>query len=437
MNMAIFKVCVVIVALLSFLLMVRILGKKYNWHAEWQRKVLHVGLGFMALSFAWIFSELWQVIVVCVGDILVMLAVKNIPYLRNSVGKSVYGVNRSSQGELLFALSIMLLFWLADGNTALYVIPLTILTISDAFAAIVGTHYGKKLFAVIGGIKSWEGTLTFAGVTFVILLVLLYVFTPLPWTALLMIAITFSVLGALIEAVAWHGLDNLFVPLAAYLFLNTFLYQSELQLFYQLCVLAGLVMVGLFTGAKSQLNTHALMTAIISSYLFWVVGGLAWLIAPILVFLCHIALVKIHNDEGNYTMNAVVSVVSSGFFWLFVEQLFSIPFGFFLFTLAFAIHLQIIVLLRLKAHRGKIAEPYIVLLAGLVSGGIILSTTFIYYGLNTQIFLLSAFGLLLMFFGGVTMGVHADRFSRSRWVSEAGFAFLGSIVPLIPIVLWS
>ena len=433
MSIAILKVLTVILLLVGFLFTITAFGKRYNWHPEWQRKVLHVGLGLTSLSFPWIFSDVWQVAAVCSTTVFILLLIRTIPSLRNSVGKSIYDVKRYSLGELLFALSIVLLFWFSGNNIDLYVIPLSILTISDAIAALVGTHYGKKLFVVIGGIKSWEGTLTFAGITFVILIILLHIFTSLSWPTLLMIAVTFSILGALIEAVSWHGLDNLFVPLAAYLFLNTFIHQDAYQLFYQLCVLAGLAALGLSAGPKSQLNTHALMTATISLYFFWVVGNIAWLMAPILVFLCHIALVKIHNDEGNYTIDAVLSVTSGGFFWLLIEQLFHIPFGFFLFTLALAIHLQIIVLLRLKAHKGKAVEPLIMIPVSLLSGGLILSTSLVYYGVDNQILLLSVFGLLVMFIGGVTMGVQSDRFSKKRWVTEAGLSLTGSASALIPI----
>lgn len=430
---AIFKICVVVTFFVGFLVTIRVLGKKFDLHPEWQRKLLHVGFGLTSLCFPWIFSETWEVFAVCASATFILLLIRAIPSLRNSIGKSLHSVKRFSVGELLLALSIVLIFWFSDGNTALYVIPLTILTISDAVAALVGTHYGKKLFTVIGGIKSWEGTLAFAGITFLILLVLLYAFTPLSWPALFMIALTFSALGALIEAVSWHGLDNLFVPLAAYLFLDTFLHQNDLQLFYQLCVLAGLVLVGLSTGPKSQLNTHALMTATISLYFFWVVGNMAWLMAPVLVFFCHITLVKFHKDEGNYTMSAVLSVISGGFFWLLIEHLFHIPFGFFLFTLALAIHLQIIVLLRLKTHRGGVAKPPGVMLTSILSGGIILSTALIYYGINIQILVLSAFGLLVMFIGGVSISVQSDRFSKERWVTEAVLALVGSASAFIPM----
>jgi len=427
------KVCGVIFSLIAFLITIRLFGRRYNWHPEWQRKILHLGLGVTAISFTWFFSKQWQVLVVCAASIAILLMIRTIPQLRNSVGKAVFDVNRSSLGELFFAISIVLLFWLSHGNKALYVIPIAILTISDAVAALVGTHYGKKLFKVIDGNKSWEGTLAFAGVTFTILLVLLYLLTPISWAALLMIAIMFSILGALIEAVSWNGLDNLFVPLATYLFLSSTLNQDEIQLFYQLSALSGLVLLGLAAGPKSQLNTHALMAGIILLYFFWVAGSIVWVVAPILIFITHLAMVKIYKDEGSYTFNAVLSVMSGGFFWLAIEKLFHFPYSFFLFTLALAIHLQIILLLRLKAYRGKAAEPRIVLFTSLGCAGLLLSTTFFHYGISNQLIALHLYAILLMFLGGVFINVTADRFGRKRWSIEALFALTGSALALIPI----
>lgn len=433
MNLAIIKVCTVVFALIGFLLSIRIFAKKYHWHPEWQRKVLHVGLGLTAICFPWLFSNTWEVIAVCTVVIVVLLFIRTIPSLRNNVGASLYGVKRSSLGELLFALVIVLLFLFADGQLVLYVIPLAILTISDTFAALIGTHFGKKLFAVVDGNKSWEGTVAFAAATFIILFGLLIALTNLAWTTVFMIATIFSVLGALIEAVSWHGLDNLFVPLAAFLFLNTFLYQSETQLLTKTLILGGLVGFGLVMGPKSQLNTHALMAAIISVYFFWLVGGIAWVIAPSLVFLCHIFLVNIQGNQENYTISAVLSVTSGGFFWLLLEKLISLPYGFFLFTLALAIHLQIIVLLRLKSQRGKSASAPTVILISLISGTIILSTALIFYQVNNKIVLLSAFGLLIMIIGGISTGIQSNRLSKKRWLTEALFALFGSASTLIPI----
>ncbi|MFM8454183.1 MAG: hypothetical protein ACKOAD_04320 [Gammaproteobacteria bacterium] len=332
-------------------------------------------------------------------------------------------------------MSILLLFSMSKNNRVLYILPLAVLTFSDAVAALVGTHYGKKIFKIAKNTKSWEGTAAFSGITFILMILFLYGLTSLTWPALLLIAATFSILGALIEAVSWNGLDNIFIPMSAYLFLNAFLHQEEFQLFFQFISLLGLSFLGLIAGPKSRLNTHALMVAIIALYFFCVVGGTAWVIAPVLVFLSHIALVKIYKDEHNYTLDSVLSVFSGGFFWILMEKVFQLPYGLFFFAFSLAIHLQIIVLLRLKELNGEKANSKTILLTSLLSSGMVLITTWIYFDINRQLLILTAFAILLMFIGGIIFSINAERFSQKRWLAEAALAISGSILGLIPFYI--
>lgn len=427
----IIRVGAVIIALICFLLIMWLLARRYHWHPEWQRKILHVGLGVTAIAFPWIFTSTREVAAVCWLAALALLLIRLIPALRNSVGQMLYTVKRASLGELLFAVAIVMLFHFSDGQRVLYVVPLAVLSISDTFAALVGTHYGHKRFSVVDGNKSWEGTFAFAGATFVVFLVLLAILTDLSWPALILIALTFAILGALVEAISWYGLDNFFVPLATFLFLNAFMGQSEIALFYQLCALIALIMFARISGPKSQLNTHAVMTATVSFYFFWQVGGLIWAISPTVVFLIHIFLVKLQKDEGSYNVAAALSVSSSGFFWLLVAQLWKVPHGFFLFNFALAIHLQIIALLRLKAQRGITAGPWLVLLTSLASATLTLWFPLWVDGVYPQTQNLLVLSVGILFIGGVFTGIHSDRFSRQRWVNEAILALLGSVFLLM------
>ena len=109
MSVAILKIFTVLLLLIGFLFTIRAFGKRYDWHPEWQRKMLHIGLGLTSLSFPWIFSDVWQVAALCITAIFILLLIRTIPSLRNSVGKSIYDVKRSSLGELLFALSLSLI----------------------------------------------------------------------------------------------------------------------------------------------------------------------------------------------------------------------------------------------------------------------------------------------------------------------------------------
>lgn len=432
MSLIILKIFAVLLALIVLLVVIYSLGKRYKWHSEWQRKILHVGLGLTSLTFPWIFEYFWEVLVVCTIAVAILLIIRYAPMLRRGVGKSIYSIKRFSLGELLFATSIAFLFWVYQENLVLYIIPLAILTLSDAAAAIIGTFYGKRLFHVIQGTKSWEGTLTFSIATSLILATLLYILTDLSLLALLIIAITFAVLGALIEAFSWHGLDNFFIPTGSFLFLHTFLDQGVLQLLYQLVFLMILIAIGLITGRMSQLNTHAIISVVVFSYLFAVVGGIKWFIAPAMILLCHLILVKLHKDEGQYNFEAVISIISSGFIWLLMDQVFSMPYSFFLFVVSLAVHLQIMVLLRLEAYYEKKIAPARILLVSLVCSSLILSIYFIFHDINAQVLILCVYVLLVMFIEGVLLPIKSDRFSTERWIVEGIVCFGISASVLIP-----
>lgn len=432
------QVLAVVFLLIVFLLALPVLDKRFVIFPELKRKILHIALGVTSISFYWIMDETWQVNAVCLVVTLVLFMIRGIPKLKKLLGGSLFDVNRTSAGDLLFPLSVCLLFPLCAKNPILYIAPLSILTFSDSIAAIIGKCLGKKVFDVMGGVKSWEGTFAFSMTTFIIMGLCLATFTSISPAHMLWIAISFAVFGALIEAISWSGVDNFFIPIGAYLFLQNSLNQTDSQAFLTLVLLSGLIFIGLILGPKSRLNTHALMTAIISVYLFGIVGGVLWILPLLLVFLCHIALVKIQGDEATYTFNAVIGITSAGFFWLMVQELFHFNFSFFMYVVACALHLQMMSLLRLKALRERPAEPLVILFVTLLCGGVMLSLGLFYYGVTREIMILYASSLAVMFLGGVLLTIKSNRASSQRWIAEALMALVGSASALIPlgVMVW-
>ena len=81
------------------------------------------------------------------------------------MGAVAHRVERATFGELYFPLSVAWLFWLTCGDDPLlFVIPILMLTLADAAAAVVGARYG--LTPYIGAGKSLEGSAAFAVVAF-------------------------------------------------------------------------------------------------------------------------------------------------------------------------------------------------------------------------------------------------------------------------------
>src|SRR5262249_26967997 len=133
-------------------------------HPELLRKILHVGMGLLAVAFPWIFDRSWPVLVLGVFSLGVMIALRTMKRF-SEVGSVLSGVRRVSLGEIYFPVAIIIQWHLylferdpdATVRVLLYCIPLLLLTLADAVAALVGVHYGKWRYVTEDGRKSAEG----------------------------------------------------------------------------------------------------------------------------------------------------------------------------------------------------------------------------------------------------------------------------------------
>ncbi|MEZ4682041.1 MAG: hypothetical protein R2932_48325 [Caldilineaceae bacterium] len=284
-----------VLALLALLWRVHALGRRHRWQPEWQRKLMHIGLGTTSLTFPWLFDAIWQVGAVCGVGALILVAVRTVPRLRQSVGSVLHDVPRDSPGELLFALAIFLLFALSHATPVAYVLPLAVLTFADTAAALVGSHWGRHRYLVLDGHKSWEGVLAFALVTSGTALVALRLLTPLTWPTLLLLTLTIAGVGALIEAISWRGLDNLLVPLGLYLLLVLLLERNIGFLLYQLLGLSLLAITAQL--APNRLPLHSVLTALLTIYCLWLAGPLLWFVGLLTLLLLHTVTAQWNDSE--------------------------------------------------------------------------------------------------------------------------------------------
>lgn len=198
--------------------------RNFQPEAELVRKSLHLGMGVFALSFPWLLSALWQAVVLCGLLLALLLALRRVVWLRLRLGAVLGSVARRSDGELYFALGVTALFCLARHSLLLYSLPLLILALADAAAALIGARFGRHRFRLIAGEKSLEGSFAFFMMTMATTFGgLVWIAALTTWQALLM-SVVASVFLTLIEALAWRGLDNLFLPLGAYGLLDYLLY---------------------------------------------------------------------------------------------------------------------------------------------------------------------------------------------------------------------
>jgi phytol kinase len=369
-------VALVLIILLGLIIGLRQYQQRCSPHPEVVRKLLHVPMGLLTLSFPWLFDRPLPVVLLAVIAIAGLLALRLYPPLRDRLGSVLGGVGRRSIGEIYFPAAVAILFVLPHRDPLLFCIPMLILTLADAVAAIIGVRYGRLRYQTLEGQKSAEGSVTFFTIAFFSVHIPLLLLSDTGRAETLLIALIIGLLAMLLEAIAWHGLDNLFLPLGGYLLLRTHLEMDIFSLWTRLIVTLVLVMVALSWRRRTTLNDSAVLGAAFVGYLSWSIGGWRWLIPPLILFLSYPLLlnwnnlkktdltamerqmmpwlpenfdIPTHNWERVHNIYAVLSVAAAGLLWLFLfgaidspESTYKHTEFFYPYTLAFAANLAII-----------------------------------------------------------------------------------------------
>ncbi|MGI9262090.1 MAG: diacylglycerol/polyprenol kinase family protein [Woeseiaceae bacterium] len=194
-----------------------------QFQAELRRKAFHVSIGCMSLFLPLVLTETWLIIVASTLTVVWMLAARHAPCIRSRFGGVLHDANRRSYGELYFTLSIALLLLLAGDEPLLYVTPVLILSFADAAAALVGKVFPVGRLSGPASGKTMSGCAAFFLTAFVISLVAITVFLSIPFPSALSVAFLIAIVSGVMEAVSTRGLDNLTVPLSAYLVMNLFI----------------------------------------------------------------------------------------------------------------------------------------------------------------------------------------------------------------------
>jgi phytol kinase len=288
-------------------------------HPELFRKLSHVGAGLVVVSFPWLFARSWPVVVLAGGSVAIIAAVKWMPRLRDGVGSIVTAVERPSLGEVCFPIAIVALTLLSRGDKLLYAIPMLIMTLADAAAALIGITYGKVRYVTSEGLKSAEGSIAFMSIAFMSVHVPLLLCTDIPRTQTLLISMLIAILSMLIEAIAARGLDNLLIPLGTFAFLRLYAHASVHALVIRLIAALAMLTFALSVRLRSTMNDSALIACALFGYGAAMLGGPLWLIGPIVLFLLHVLLWPRFGAQRHHTVSAVASVTLAALVWLILR----------------------------------------------------------------------------------------------------------------------
>ncbi|MEM9249656.1 MAG: hypothetical protein AAGB05_13290 [Pseudomonadota bacterium] len=273
-----------VAVLLGVITAVRHVAAAWTIGAEVQRKLVHIATGLYALTLPWLFPDRWPVYMLVVLTLGVMLLLR-LPGSR--LGTTLHGVQRTSYGDFLLAIAVGLCLFFADDALYLYVLPIAVLTLADAAAALAGSTYGTRLFRVEDGQKSVEGSVVFFVVTLLISIICLMLMTPLAAPNILLLSVLVAAFGTLVEADSWRGFDNLFLPMGLLIFLAAHSASSmpELATLAAIFLLSSLATHAL--APRLGLSAHAGRVYLVAVFLLLSVTALQNTVAPILVLAAH------------------------------------------------------------------------------------------------------------------------------------------------------
>jgi phytol kinase len=279
---------IAVAGLLGVMAGVRHLAQARGWAPEVQRKTVHIATGLFAMSLPWLFAEDWPVWVL-LGLTLAVMAVLRLPALRRGgLGATLHDVERRSYGDFLLALAVGVLFLLHNGVAVLYLLPLAIVTLADAAAALAGSLYGRRFFEVEDGRKSVEGSAVFFMVCLLLVMVALLLLTEVDRVSVVVLGLMVAAFATMVEADSWRGFDNLFLPLGTHFFLAANLDAAPWALFAQALLFGAALLTFRVFAPSLGLSPHAARVYVIAVFLILSVTQPQNAVLPVLLLAAHI-----------------------------------------------------------------------------------------------------------------------------------------------------
>jgi len=251
--------------------------RRGNWEAERTRKLSHGGAGLVVLGLPFCVNSPGVVWGLAVAMLIVLWLGKHMKWLQ-----SIHGVTRKTSGAFVYPLAIALVFQLSEGDPLLFSIPVLILAIADSSAAYVGQEKGQVVYRVLEGERSLEGSVTFFGLAFLIVLGGLSVSNASVWPDALMVAFSVAVMTTAVESISIRGSDNLLIPYVGWLVLERSMRLGLEELMaWVLGILLALTVVVL-TAKRARLTVAGTVAIFVLLTFSYALGGAMW-VAPWLV----------------------------------------------------------------------------------------------------------------------------------------------------------
>ncbi|MEL7177363.1 MAG: hypothetical protein AAGK28_12665 [Pseudomonadota bacterium] len=300
--------------LVALIAIVRFQAQQQAWPAELQRKLVHIGTGLYALALPWIFAEDWPIYLLLALALIVMTGLR---FAKGGLGGALHSVERNSYGDYLLAIAIGAILLLSERDMLLYALPLAVLTLSDAAAALAGSAYGRRFYTIEDGQKSLEGSTIFFLVTLVIAMSVLILTQAQTGPETLVLAVLVAVFGTQFEADSWRGFDNLFLPLGLFIILAVHRESPiETLLALALAYCAALVMVPVISGYLG-ITAHVVRVYLVAFFLILSVTEWSNAVLPACVLAAHLMTRRIAPSKDPFPeLDVVAGLALVSFGWL-------------------------------------------------------------------------------------------------------------------------
>ena len=202
---------------------------KFGMRPESTRKLVHLGIGLITLSFPFLFDDHLPVLAICAPFLLMDVLAKEFNFL-----KSIHSIVRKSYGTLAYPVIVYPLFWGYDfvgtlccdtPQYALYFVPILIMAFSDPMAAVVGKRYPLYKLQLFETEKSLGGFLAFYLSALVICIVCFALFIEtMTIGQMFFVGSMIGIFTGLAEVFTRRGWDNFAIPAVAFVMVYFMLY---------------------------------------------------------------------------------------------------------------------------------------------------------------------------------------------------------------------
>ena len=206
-----FPLSLVILYLGFILVLAEGLNRLTDTHGELTRKVVHIGAGHVILFAWWLNIPAW----IGIGASAIASGIALLSYVI-PILPSINSVGRKSLGTFFYAISIgILVGWFWTLNQPQYAaIGILVMAWGDGMAGIIGQNFGKHTYQVFGMTKSWEGSLTMTGASFLVTSLILLAVDGNIWQTWLT-SLAVAVVATGLESFSKLGVDNFTVPIGS------------------------------------------------------------------------------------------------------------------------------------------------------------------------------------------------------------------------------